>query len=91
MVHITTKEIEIEQELRKKIEFICDFCNTTPEFKNGSIKNVDLTNISYIEPHRVIIKGITLLAFNYSSELYVESLDKKIEIKDLEEFIKTLK
>lgn len=91
MLEITTKPLQIDLELKKKIEFICDFCNTTPAFKNGSIRNVDLTNISYIEPHRIIIKGITLLAFNYSSELYVESLDKKIEIKDLESFIKTIK
>lgn len=91
MLEITTKPLQFDLELKKKIEFICDFCNTIPEFKNGSIRNVGLTNISYIEPHRIIIKGITLLAFNYSSELYVESLGKKIEIKDLELFIKTLK
>lgn len=91
MLEIITKPLQFDLELKKKIEFICDFCNTTPEFKNGSIRNVDLTNISYIEPHRIIIKGITLLAFNYSNVLYVESLGKKIEIKDLESFIKTLK
>ncbi len=91
MLEITTKPLQFDLELKKKIEFICDFCNTTPEFKNGSIRNLDLTNISYIEPHRIIIKGVTLLAFNYSKELYLESLDKKIELKDLESFIKTLK
>jgi len=27
MISITTKELEIENDLKKKIEFICDFCN----------------------------------------------------------------
>jgi hypothetical protein len=31
MINITTKELEIKSELKKKIEFICDFCNTTPK------------------------------------------------------------
>ncbi len=26
MINITTKELEIESELKRKIEFICDFC-----------------------------------------------------------------
>jgi len=28
MISITTKELEIEIDLKKKIEFMCDFCNT---------------------------------------------------------------
>ena len=27
MISITTKELEIENDLKRKIEFICDFCN----------------------------------------------------------------
>ncbi len=64
MINITTKELEIENELKKKIEFICDFCNTKPTIINGSIKNIEHTNLSYVEPHIIIIKGITFLAFN---------------------------
>ena len=64
-------------ELKKKIEFICDFCNTKPKIINGNIRNIEHTNLSYIEPHRVIIKGITFLAFNYSKILYINNLSKK--------------
>ncbi len=87
MVSINTKSIHIDLELKKKIEFVSNFCNTTPTIIEGSVRNINSTNISYIEPHRIIVKGTALLAFNYSKELYVEGLDKKIEIKDLEEFI----
>jgi len=90
MVNITKEKLEIDNELKKKIEFICSFCNTTPIIINGNIRKINKTNLNYIEPHRIIIKGITFLAFNYSNELYVESLEKKIEIKDLESFIKTI-
>ena len=90
MIKIVTKELEFDKELKKKIEFVCDFCNTTPTFINGNIRNIDRTNLSYIELHRIIIKGITFLAFNYSKTLYICNLSNKLEIKDLESFIKQL-
>ena len=53
MINIVTKELEFDEELKKRIEFICDFCNTTPTIINGNIRNIDKTNLSYIEPHRI--------------------------------------
>ena len=90
MVNITKKELEIDNELKKRIEFICSFCNTTPTIINGNIRNIERTNLSYIEPHRIIIKGITFLAFNYSKTLYVGNLSNKLEINELESFINQL-
>ena len=90
MINIVTKEIEFDNDLKKKIEFVCDFCNTTPTIINGNIRNIEYTNLSYIEPHRIIIKGITFIAFNYSKTLYVGNLSNKLELKDLETFIKQL-
>ena len=88
MVNITKEKLEIDNELMKKIEFICSFCNTTPTIINGNIRNITRTNLSYVEPHRIFIKGITFLAFNYSKTLYVGNLSNKLELKDLETFIK---
>ncbi len=90
MVTITKKELEIDNELKNKIEFICSFCNTTPTIINGNIRKVNKTNLNYIEPHRIIIKGITFLVFNYSNEIFIENLSNKIKLSDLETFIKTL-
>ena len=90
MINIVTKELEFDEELKKRIEFICNFCNITPTIINGNIRNIDKTNLSYIEPHRIIIKGITFLAFNYSKTLFVGNLSNKLELKDLESFIKQL-
>lgn len=46
MINITTKELEIESELKKKIEFICSFCNTKPTIINGNIRNITCTNLT---------------------------------------------
>ena len=87
MINIVKKELEFDDELKKKIEFICGFCNTTPTIINGNIRKIDRTNLSYIEPHRIII---TFLAFNYSKTIYVGNLSNKLEINELESFIKKL-
>ena len=51
---------------------------------------IERTNLAYVEPHRIIIKGITFLAFNYETSIYVEDLSKRLLIKDLEEYIKSI-
>ena len=90
MLKVITKEIPIDEELKTRIQFICDFCNTTPTFINGSIRKVEKTNINYIEPNKIIIKSTTFLAFNHGRDVYVENLQKHINISDLQEFIKNL-
>ena len=78
MVNIIKEELSLEESLRKKIEFICDFTNTTPTIINGSIRKIDKTNLTYIEPHRIIINNTTFLAFNYSNEIFILILNKSI-------------
>ncbi|MDD4644012.1 MAG: hypothetical protein PHW90_03210 [Bacilli bacterium] len=90
MVNIVKKELTVEEELKKRINFICDFCNTKPEFINGSIRTIDKTNLTYIEPHRVIIKDVSFLFFNYSNDFYVENLNNKIPINELERYLKSI-
>ena len=88
MVNIIKEELSLEESLRKKIEFICDFTNNKPTIINDSIRKIDKTNLTYIEPHRIIIKGITFLAFNYSNEIFIENLSNKIKLSELEDYIK---
>lgn len=89
MVNVIKQEVRVEESLRKRLEFICEFCNTTPEIINGSIRKVDKTNLSYIEPHKIIIKNNVFLAFNYSNEIYINNLSRKIKINELENYIKS--
>lgn len=88
MVNIIKEEIVIEESLVSRLNVICDFCNTTPTIINGSIRKIDKTNLTYIEPHRIIIKDNLYLAFNYSNEIYIQNLGKKIKLSELENYIK---
>lgn len=88
MVNIIKEELSLEESLKKKINFICEFTNTKPTIINGSIRKIDKTNLIYIEPHRIIINNITFLAFNYSNEIFIENLNNKIKLFELEKFLK---
>ena len=88
MVNIIKEELPIEESLRKKLELICEFAKTTPKIINGNIRKIDRTNLTYIEPHRIIINNKLYLAFNYSNEIYVHNLGKKIKLSELEQYIK---
>ena len=88
MVNIIKEELPIEQELKKKIEFICDFAKITPTIINGNIRKIDKTNLTYIEPNRIIIKNTTFLIFNYSNEIFIENLSNKIKLSELEDYLK---
>ena len=72
-MNIIKEELRFEENLKKRLEFICEFSKITPTFINGSIRKIDKTNISYIEPHRVIVKDTTFLVFNYSNDVYISN------------------
>ena len=79
-VNIIKQEIVIEESLKKKLELICEFSNTTLKIINGSIRKINRTNLTYVEPHRIIINDITFLTFNYSDEIFIESLCNKTKL-----------
>ena len=90
MINIIKQEIEMKESLKQRLEFICQFCKTKPIFINGSIRKIDKSNLNFIEPHRVIIKGITFLVFNYSTDIYIRNLKNKIQISELENYLNTM-
>ena len=89
-MNIIKEELQFEKSLKQRLEFIFEFSKVTPTFINGSIRKIEKTNISYIEPHRVIIKNITFLVFNYSNDVYISNLVNKIHLSELEEYLKKI-
>ena len=73
-----------------KLELICELAKTTPKIINGSIRKIDRTNLTYIEPNRIIIKDKTFLIFNYSNEMFIENLSNKIKLSEFEDYLKTI-
>lgn len=68
---IIKQELQFEECLKQRLEFICEFAKVTPTFTNGSIRKLEKTNLTYIKSHKVIIKSITFLVFNYSNDFKV--------------------
>ena len=91
VIKIITQELEIESNLKQRLEFIWEFCHIKPTIINGSIRKIDKTNLSYIEPHKIIVKDTTFLAFNYSTDISVGSLNKKIQLVELKDYWNFLK
>ncbi len=88
MIKFTTQELEMESNLKQRIEFICEFCHTTPKIINGSIKRINNTNLNYLEPHKIII--ILLFQYLITLLIFVGSLNKKIKLVELEDYIKNM-
>ena len=44
---IIKQEIQFEESLKQRLEFICEFSKVNPTFINGSIRKLDKTNFSY--------------------------------------------
>lgn len=90
MVNIIKEEIEIEESLESRLRVICDFCNTTPTILNGSIRRIDKTNFTYLDPYKIIINDIAFLTFNYSDEMFFENLNSTskwnllLQVSDME-------
>lgn len=87
---IIKQEIQFEESLKQRLKFICEFSKVNPTFVNGSIRKLDKTNLSYIEPHKVIVNNTTLLVFNYSNDVYISNLARKIKLSELETYLKSI-
>lgn len=88
MLDIEIKELNISIELKRKVEMICRFHNLKCEFINGSIKNIRRTNLAYVEPHKVIINNQVFLLFDDCKFIFLNTLDNKIPISELEKHLK---
>ena len=90
MIKIIKQELQFEESLKQRLEFVCEFAKVKPTFINGSIRKVERTNLTYIEPHRILAKNMTFLVFNYSNDVYITNLSKKIKLSELEEYLKAI-
>ena len=82
MVNVIRQEVRMEESLRKRLKFICEFCKVKSTIINGNLRMINKTNLTYLEPPRIIINAITFLAFNYSNEIFIENLNNKIKLSE---------
>ena len=86
---IETKELEISENLLKKVEMVCKFACVKSSITNGNIKNIKGTNIAYVKPHIVNINNIDYLMFDECDDIFINGYDEKIKFKDFEIYIKS--
>ena len=69
MFEIETKNLKISEELNRKIDMICRFACVKYEFIPGNIKSVKNTNIAYVKPHILKVKGNDYLILEECEEI----------------------
>ena len=88
MFEIETKNLKISEELNRKIDMICRFACVKYEFMPGNIKSVKNTNIAYVKPHILKVKGNDYLILEECEEVFINGYNKKIKLKDMPNIIK---
>ena len=87
MIKIIKKKINMSDELKTKINWSCKFNNRPYQIIEGYPKIVEHTNLTYVEPHKIIIGNTLYLFCNEQKHFYIGNLMKKIPITDLSEYI----
>ena len=85
---IETKKLVISEGLKRKVEMICKFAYVEYSFTNGYIINLKNTNIAYVKPHILKVKGNDYLIFEDSENVFINGYNNKIKFKDLEQYLK---
>ena len=79
-----------DDEIKERLELIVNYINKKSSFKNGNALSLLDANLHYIEPNIIFIGKYKFLFFNYNTDIYYESLNTKIEMKNLKQFIENL-
>lgn len=91
---IISKELVKSEELENRIKMVCNFNNARCDFVQGKILNIDKTNVSFVEPHKINIKiknkKIMLLYFD-KDNLFFNDRSMQITLEQLNILLKELK
>ena len=52
---IIKEELRFEENLKKRLELICEFSKVTPTFVNGSIRKIELIIFFWFVPRKYIV------------------------------------
>lgn len=88
-MHLIKEQLDIEENLNKKVKNILKFLNIKNKLQRGNIINIPKTNLAYIEPHKLVINDISYLFFNDCDNVYINTLETYIPFNELENYIKT--
>ncbi|MDD4187504.1 MAG: hypothetical protein PHX04_01865 [Bacilli bacterium] len=75
-LEITKKELEFDEEIKRKVNIVCSFCHKKAKYINGSIRTINKTNLAYVEPHRIYIDSLVFLVFNNSESIFLSITER---------------
>ena len=78
MYKLETKELKMSELFKKKIDIICRFACVKYKLIQGNIVSVKNTNLAYVRPHILKVKGNDYLLFEVAIRMILID-DKKIE------------
>lgn len=93
-MEILSKKLNRSDELESKIKFTCSYNSSKYEIKEGQIISIDKTNVSFIEPHKVLIKNkkVKILIIYYDKDnMFLYSRKYPIDIKKLDLLLNHIK
>ena len=75
---IIIEELQFEESLKQRLEFICEFAKVTTTFKNGSIRKIENTNLSKKIKLSELEEYLKKIIFSFSKGFFVfKNLDIK--------------
>lgn len=93
-MEFSIEDLNKNEQFEKKISYICSFNNAKCDFIQGRVLNVNNTNISFVEPHKIIIniKGKDiLLIYIDENNLFLFNRTIPITTKELDNLLKEIR
>ena len=69
-------------------KIICSFANVKYELIEGNIISVKDTNLGFVKPHVLKVKGNDYLLFEDAKIVFINGYKDKIKLTELEEYLK---
>ena len=77
----------MSDELKTNIDGSCKVSKQEYKIYEGCLRIVELTNLAYVEPHKVIMNNQLYLFFNEQEYFYLGNLQNKVPLSELSEYI----
>ena len=84
MIRTIEENIELSDDLLKKINWAKNFSGEKIQIEKGKLIKLLPTNIAYVEPHKIKINNYTFLFFNGNPCFYINDYETKYKLSDLE-------
>ena len=91
MLNIIKEKLDLSPDLKKKINWAKNYTSTSITLEKGHLIRLEPSNLAYVDPHKVKINNYTFLFFNGVDTFYVNTLNDKHNLSELEKYFKLAK